>query len=230
MRRILAFFAASSFCVFSSSSVFALDYSVFISSDLRGADYSVKRQYSLFKSGERDGDQSSGFGSDANKNAFTNSVSLGPTLHLSVSRPVYELKRLVIGFKADVVHLSLGVNYPDGLGFRSGDQNILVPEPTQINLKSYDIGGGPFFNIDLTPRISLGGEFMSVSQKVIIKTSLGRWNLNDSRYQQRNDASLWVNYKLANNNLMFFAQPSMQLSLTQRYDDTFINFGIQMSL
>ena len=230
MRCILAFVVASFFCVFSSSSVFALDYSVFISSDLRGADYSVKRQYSLFKSGERDGDQSSGFGSDTNKNAFTKSVSLGPTLHLSVSRPVYELERLAIGFKADVVYLSLGVNYPDGLNFRSGDQNILVPEPTRIKFKSYDIGIGPFFNIYLTPRISLGAGLMAVSQKVTIKTSLGLWNLSDSLYQQRNDASIWVNYKLVNNNLMFSAQPSARLSLTQRYDDTFINFGIRMSL
>ncbi len=219
-----------------STPVMALDVAASLSSDLRGA---VNLAESLYKGlGPDTSSEDQGGGSNADGGTTASSrqdssdsvnFAVRPSLHMEVSQQLYQRQQANFGIKGEIAYLSLGVRYPNGFSFQSGERRIRFVEPSSIRLTSFDAGIGSFVSFELSPRMSVGGEIMYVYQTISIKSTLGIWNLKDNLYDHRVDGAIWIDYEIGNNLFKSSVQPSLRFGLAHRHNEASLSVRARLA-
>jgi hypothetical protein len=222
-----------------SSSASALDVSLSLSSDLRGA---VQLAEGLYRSLDSDAaDENPVIGSDSGSSdpgainldrqepSDATNFSVRPSIHLEVLQQTYQRQNLTFGVKSELAFASFGVRYPNGISFSTGKSRVRFTEPASIKLRSFDIGMGPFVGLAMSSRLSIGGGLMYVYHDLSIKSTLGSWELIDKLTDHRIDGSLWLDYNILNGRFNPSAQPSLRLEVIHRYGESFFNVALRTS-
>lgn len=236
MKQIAVFFRVA-VLLGCSTQVMALDAAVSLSTDLRGSVYLAESLYKSLGSDTSDQGQGSGSSVDGGKTVSSSqktsdstNFAVWPSLHMEASQKLYQRQQVIFGIKGEIVYLSLGVLYPNGLIFHSGGRRIRFIDPSSFRLSSFDAGIGPFVSFELSPRMSVGGEIMFVYQSLTIKSTLGNWNLKDTLYDSRIDGAIWIDYEIGNNLFKSPFQPSLRLGVSHRRNNASLYVQVQVPL
>lgn len=235
IKQVVALFGVGVLLGYSTP-VTAQDVAVSLSSDLRGAVHLAESLYKGLGSDTSSEDQGGGSNADggmtaSNRQESSDSVNFAvrPSLHVEVSQQLYQRQKVNFGIKGEIAYVSLGVQYPNGFSFQSGERRIRFTEPSSIRLTSFDAGIGSFVSFELGPRMSVGGEIMYVYQSLSIKSTLGIWNLKDNLYDHRVDGAIWIDYELGDNLFNSPVQPSLLFGLAHRHNEASLSVGARLA-